>query len=101
LANHLLRAGVNSFDALKARSEREIEMVCPPSHLQPLTTFGAHNADKAPARVINIGWPQIVNRNPPFGNQVKDAIKGLPQFELIVRQVNATSECFLECVLVH
>ena len=30
---------------------------------------------------------QIVNRHPPFGNQVKDAVAHLPKYEVCIDQV--------------
>jgi len=32
---------------------------------------------------------QILNRHPPFGNQIKESVLHLPKYELDIEQVNA------------
>ncbi|XP_053403072.1 probable ATP-dependent DNA helicase HFM1 [Mercenaria mercenaria] len=41
----------------------------------------------------------IVNRHPPFGNQVKDNISKLPKYELVIEQVMRYSESAAEIVI--
>ncbi|XP_014669850.1 PREDICTED: probable ATP-dependent DNA helicase HFM1 [Priapulus caudatus] len=55
LSNHLVNAGITSFEKISATNPRELEMV--------------------------------VNRHPPFGSIVKEAVSLLPKYELSVDQV--------------
>ncbi|XP_071110692.1 probable ATP-dependent DNA helicase HFM1 [Haliotis cracherodii] len=56
-----------------------------------LTTF--HKLEQTNPREIEL----IVNRHPPFGNQIRDALAVLPKYEMSIEQINnyKTNTCVL------
>jgi len=81
LSTTLVNAGLTTFQKILDTGPREIELVGFNWYSKLCMTTPSYVC------MYLFGVPKIMNRHPPFGNQIKDAISLLPRYKLEISQV--------------
>lgn len=91
LATAMVNAGLTTFSKIEQTSPRELEIVSQnilqnffrslEKHLFMMKSFCCYST------ITDFFFCQIVNRHPPFGNQIKEAVSKLPKCEVTLEQV--------------
>lgn len=81
----MVNAGLTTFSKIEQTNPRELELV---SHINENYSLFWFSFSKLYLFDVFIYYYQIVNRHPPFGNQIRESVIHLPKYEVILEQVS-------------
>lgn len=87
LSTAMVNAGLTTFNKIEQTNPRELELVSYIKWKLLICIIFFQNLNVIDFIFFFFFYYQIVNRHPPFGNQIRESVIHLPKYEVILEQV--------------